>query len=196
MRQRQLLVRALDPGFGVVLIHSVIGCPLSLPRVGSVKFHVFQADRFRELLHRLSGWQDRLQVVQFALVKAIGKLDVDFDVEVARFVVSLRGHALTMDDLQVTIVDDLAGEDINNKSTIVEVADGKGTASEGRQKVDLYLADQVVFLPLESFVGLLLNHDDHVSWGYARGLVTLATESNRLAALHTLVDVYLQRLLF
>ena len=149
MRLRRLLVRALDPGFGLILIHSFIRCPLTLPRVWSLKLHLFHDDIFRELVQRVSGWQDRLQEVQFVGVKTIGELDMKFDVEVTWFVVSLRGHTLTVDDLQVawrvssvkprwrqhtdglTIADNLDGEDINNKSTIIQVTDSKGATSEG-----------------------------------------------------------------
>jgi len=42
---------------------------------------------------------------------------------------------------------------------------------------------------------LLLDNDDNISWCNAWGLVTLATEGDRLAAFHALVDVHLERLL-
>ena len=102
MCRKRSLVRTLNPRFALVLIHSVIDCPLSLPRVGGVKFHFFQGDGFRELLHRVPGWQDGFQKVNLVLVKGFGELDVNLDVEVTGFVVPLRGHTLTMDDLQVT----------------------------------------------------------------------------------------------
>ena len=102
MQQRQSLVGTLDPRFGFVLIHGFINRPLSLPWVRGVKFHLFQDRRFWELFLRFSRWQHFLQSVQLGLVKGIGELDVKFDVEVAWFVVSLRGHTLTVDDLQVT----------------------------------------------------------------------------------------------
>ena len=82
MLRRRSLVRTLDPGFTLVLIHRVFSCPLSLPRVGSVKFHFFDDDIFLELLQRVSGRQDGLEKVQFGGVKGIGELDVKFDVEV------------------------------------------------------------------------------------------------------------------
>lgn len=102
MCRRRSLVRALDPRFALILIHSVVGRPLSLPRIGRVEFHFFQEDRFRELLHRVPWWQDGFQKVKLALVKGFGELDTKFDVEVTGFVVSLGGHALTMDNFQVT----------------------------------------------------------------------------------------------
>ena len=102
MCRRQSLVRALDPRFALVLIHSVVGRPLSLPWVGGVKFYVFQGDRFWELLHRVPRRQDGLEKVKLALVKRLGELDAKFDVEVTRFVMSLRRHTLTVDDFQVT----------------------------------------------------------------------------------------------
>ena len=99
---RQSLVRALNPRFALILIHSVVSRPLSLPRIRGVKFHVFQDDRFWELVHLVPWWQDRFQKVELALIKGIGELDMKFDVEVTGFVVSLGGHTLAMDDLQVT----------------------------------------------------------------------------------------------
>lgn len=146
----QSLVRALNPRFALVLIHSVINCPFPLPRVGGFKFYVFQGDGFWELLHHVPGWQDGLEKVKLALVKGFGELDVKFDVEVTGFVVSLGRHTLAMDDFQVawrvssvecrkrhdvgglTIVDNLAGKNVDNKSTIVQMADCEGTTSEGR----------------------------------------------------------------
>ena len=99
---RRSLVRALDSRFALVFIHRVLDRPLSLPRVGSVKFHLFQDRVFRELLRLFSDREDRLQEELFVPVEGIGEFDVKFDVEVTRFVVSLRGHTLTMNDLQVT----------------------------------------------------------------------------------------------
>jgi len=69
--------------------------------------------------------------VKLILVNGFGELDVELDVEVTGFVVSLRGHSLAMNDFQVTVVDDLARENIDDKSTVVQMADGKGTTSEG-----------------------------------------------------------------
>ena len=101
MCRRQSLIRALNPRFSLVLVHSLVGRPLSLPWVRGVKFHLFQDDRFRELLHQLPRWQNRLQKVNLVLVNGIGELDVEFDVEVTGFVVSLGGHTLAVDDFQV-----------------------------------------------------------------------------------------------
>jgi len=99
---RQSLVRALDSRFALILIHSVVSRPLSLLRIGGVKFHFFQEDGFLELLHRVPWWQDGFQKVKLALIKGVGELDVEFDVKVTRLVVSLGGHTLAMDDFQVT----------------------------------------------------------------------------------------------
>jgi hypothetical protein len=99
---RQSLVRALNPRFALILIHSVVSRSLSLPRIGGFKFHFFQERGLLELLHRVPWWQDRFQKVKLALVKGIGELDMKFDVKVTGFVVSLGGHTLAMDDFQVT----------------------------------------------------------------------------------------------
>jgi len=129
---RRLLVRALNPRFALILIHSVVGCPLSLPWIGRVEFHFFQEDRFWELVHRVPWWQDGFQEVKLTLVKGFGELDVKFDVEVTGFVVSLGGHTLAMDDFQVTVMNNLARKNIDNKSAIVQMADGERATSEGR----------------------------------------------------------------
>lgn len=99
---RRSLVRALNPGLVLIFVHGIVSCPLSLPRVRSVEFHVFQDDRFRELLHWLPRWQHRFQKVKLVLVKGLGELDMEFDVEVAWFVMSLGRHTLTVNDFQVT----------------------------------------------------------------------------------------------
>jgi hypothetical protein len=92
------LIRTLNPRFPLVLIHSIVDRPLSLPRVGGFKFYLFQGDRLGELLHRVPRWQDGLEMVNLVLVKGIGELDAKFDVEDTGFVVSLRGHTLAVDD--------------------------------------------------------------------------------------------------
>ena len=98
----QSLVRALNPGFILVLVHSIVGCPIPLPRVRGIKFHFLHEDVLWELLHHVPWRQDGFQEVKFARIKGIGELDVKFDVEVTGFVMSLRGHTLAMDDFQVT----------------------------------------------------------------------------------------------
>jgi hypothetical protein len=102
MRWRQSLVGALDPRFTLVLIHGVLGCSLSLPWIGSVELNFLQVDAFRELLQWISRGQDGLKQVKLALINRIGELNVQFHVEIARFMVSVRWHTLAMDDFQVT----------------------------------------------------------------------------------------------
>lgn len=73
--------------------------------------------------------------------------------------------------------------------------DCKLAATERSEQVDLDLYEEVVTLPLESIVRLLLDDDDNISGCYTGCLVTLAMELNGLTALHALVDVYLEHLL-
>ena len=64
-------------------------------------------------------------------------------------------------------------------------------STQGRQEIDLDVDGQVVILPLEPLMWLLLDHDHDVSRYYVWCLVALSSESDRLATLHTLVDVHL-----
>lgn len=93
-----------------------------------------------------------------------------------------------------TILDDLSRLDGDVHRTLVEVEDRELSASEGGQEVDVDLGKQVVALPLERRVGLLLDDDDDVSRDRPRRLVRLASERDLLAALHSLVDVNLEHL--
>lgn len=71
---------------------------------------------------------------------------------------------------------------------------GKFTATQCSQEIDFGLAEEVVALPLESGVGLLLDNNDDVTGNDTRGLIALAVEFDLLAALHSLVDVNLEDL--
>lgn len=63
------------------------------------------------------------------------------------------------------------------------------------QDINLDLRDQIVLLPLEPLMGLLLDDDDHISRLSRRRLITLPSKLNRLPTLHTLIDMNLQKLL-
>ena len=73
--------------------------------------------------------------------------------------------------------------------------DSELAAGERSEKIDLLLVEEVVLLPPEPIVRLLLDDNDDVARGDARRLVALAAEGDRLAATHALVDVYLEHLL-
>lgn len=69
-----------------------------------------------------------------------------------------------------------------------------GTTRKGSQKVDLSVVEQIVTLALESCMWLLLNLELDVTGLYAWHLITLPTEVNLGAALHTTVDVNVEDL--
>lgn len=73
--------------------------------------------------------------------------------------------------------------------------DSELAACERRQEIDLDPGQEVVVFPLEPVMRLLLNDDNDVSRCYSGCLITLATESDRLAALHALIDMDLKHLL-
>lgn len=91
--------------------------------------------------------------------------------------------------------DDFAGDDGHEQSTIVEMFDRELTAAECGEKIDLELREQVITLSAETLMRLLIDLNDHVSRARSRSLVTLTMESDRLAALHALVDMDLEHLL-
>lgn len=72
--------------------------------------------------------------------------------------------------------------------------DVDGATSERGQEVDLCLVVKVVALALEARVRLLLNLKLHITRLDAGHLVTLSSEVDLGAALHTLVDVNVQHL--
>jgi hypothetical protein len=97
--------------------------------------------------------------------------------------------------IRLTILDDLTRNEGDNENPVIEVLDSKLTATESSQEVNLYRGNKVVVLSLESIVRLLLNDDNDVAWLCAWRLIALAVEGDGLAALHPLVDMYLQDLL-
>lgn len=83
----------------------------------------------------------------------------------------------------------------DDQRAVVEVTDGEASTGQCCEKVDLDITDEVVLLAPEPVVGLLLNDNDNVSCLRGGRLVALAAELDRLAALHSPVDVHLEELL-
>jgi hypothetical protein len=75
------------------------------------------------------------------------------------------------------------------------VLDSKLATRKRSEQVDLDLGEQVRVFPLEPVVWFLLDDDDDIPGGNTWRLVALTAERDRLAALHTLVDVDLEHLL-
>ena len=95
---------------------------------------------------------------------------------------------------KLTWCDNLAGQDLDSQPALVKVLNVDGTAGERSKKVDLGVVVEVVTLALEASVRLLLNLELHITGLDARHLVTLASEVDLGAALHTLVDVNVEHL--
>ena len=95
---------------------------------------------------------------------------------------------------KLTWCDNLAGQDLDSQPALVKVLNVDGTAGERSKKVDLGVVVEVVTLALEARVRLLLDLELHVTGLNARHLVTLASEVDLGAALHTLVDVNVEHL--
>lgn len=93
---------------------------------------------------------------------------------------------------QHTRSDHFAGSNVDSQPPLVEVLNVNGTTSKCGQQVNLGLVEQVVVLPLEPGVGLLLNLENNVTGEDTGHLVTLAAELDLVAVAYTLVDVDVQ----
>jgi hypothetical protein len=69
------------------------------------------------------------------------------------------------------------------------------TTSKRRQELNLDVGHEVVVVALEAFMRFLLDNNDDIAWNNAGRLIAFSSEGDCLAALHTLVDVYLEHLL-
>ena len=87
-------------------------------------------------------------------------------------------------------------KDIHDECTVVQMANAKLPACQRCQEVDLHKHLEIVALPLEPVMWLLLYHDDDISCLDAWCLVAFTVERDGLAALHALVYVYFEHLLF
>lgn len=192
----QLLVTALDTRLAIVLIHFVVAVLVWSPSVvGLGQNDLLDNGVLIELLHRFPRRQGSLEVGNELGVDVVRELDGNLDVEVSRFVVTDGRHALAVDDLEITILDDLAWYKGNDQNTLVEVLDCKLATTKRRQQVNLDFRDEVVVLSLEAFVRLLFDDNDHVSRLRPWHLIALSAEGHGLAVLHALVDVNFQDLL-
>jgi hypothetical protein len=94
----------------------------------------------------------------------------------------------------LTWLNALARVDLDPQDPVVQMLDVELSSSQSRQQVDLGLDDQVVPVPLEPRVFLLLDNKDNITRLDTRSLITLAGELDLVSALHTLVDVNLEDL--
>lgn len=94
----------------------------------------------------------------------------------------------------LTWLNALARVDLDPQDPVVQMLNVELSSSQSRQQVDLGLDDQVVPVPLEPRVLLLLDDKDDITRLDTRSLVALAGELDLVSTLHTLVDVNLEDL--
>jgi hypothetical protein len=99
---RHLLVRALHPRLTLILVHPVITV-MRFPLAGVHLIHInfVNGDALAELLDRLACGQYLLEQWNLVRIDRLGERDVKLDEHVARVVMSLCGHALAANDLQL-----------------------------------------------------------------------------------------------
>lgn len=89
---------------------------------------------------------------------------------------------------------DLTRGYLNGQPPFVKVLDMKNATGKRGDQIDLGLVEEVIILPLETGVGLLLNFENDVTRLAVRELVTLAAEFDPGTALDAPVDVDVQNL--
>jgi hypothetical protein len=113
-------------------------------------------------------WEDlfeELDVTQFCLV---WEFHVELDVQVAEVVMSVRGHALTFDNLYRaymiislepkcflkrgarTRCDWISREDADCQPPVIKVLNVNGATSQSRQEVNFGVIEEIIVLALES----------------------------------------------
>lgn len=156
--------------------------------------------------------QNLLQKVEVLKLVLFGELDVELDVEVTMVVVTEGWHTLAPNQLDgtcnsvspITLTsnmieehtrsDNLARSNGHSHPPVIKMLNGEATTTKSREKVDLVAIEQVVFLALEPWVGLLLDLKHNITRHDTRDLVTLAAELDLVAVLDTLVDVDMKHL--
>lgn len=98
--------------------------------------------------------------------------------------------------MKLTRLDNLSRDNGDVQSMLIKVLNGKVTTSQSSEEVNLGVVEQIVTLPLESRVRLLLNNDNNITRNGTRLLVGFASKLDLLTTLHTLVDVNLKHLPF
>jgi hypothetical protein len=78
------------------------------PRINVVQVNFLNDDVLREFLERLSRWKYFFEHLDSRGVNVVGKFDLEFDKQVAWFMMPLRWHALTMYDLELVLRDDMS----------------------------------------------------------------------------------------
>lgn len=98
--------------------------------------------------------------------------------------------------MKLTRLDNLSRDNGDVQSMLIKVLNGKVTTSQSSEEVNLGVVEQIVTLPLESRVRLLLNNDNNITRNGTRLLVGFASKFDLLTTLHTLVDVNFKHLSF
>lgn len=92
---------------------------------------------------------------------------------------------LTTRDLsggELTWADNLTREDLDVEPSVVQMLDVDGASGKSCDEINLRVVEEVIILPLEPRVWLLLNLKDNIAWQNTRCLVALSLELDFVAA--------------
>lgn len=110
-----LLVTALDTRLVVIFVHAVVVEIWSPPGLGLCEDNLFDDGVLGNLVHGLPGREGLFEVVDESGIDVLWELDGEFDVEVSRFVMTQRGHTLTMNDLEIAYSDTISTLSLNKR---------------------------------------------------------------------------------
>lgn len=88
--------------FVIILVHAISSSTLLLPLRRLLQVDLLLEHLAGDLVQLPSGRQGLLESGELIGGEGVGELDVELDVKVTVVVVTMRGHTLTLDDLDVT----------------------------------------------------------------------------------------------
>lgn len=89
---------------------------------------------------------------------------------------------------------DLSRENLNAQPPVIKMLYKDDSTRQSCDKIDLGMVEEVILLPLESCVWLLLNLEDNIPWLYAWCLIALASELDLVSCANASVDVNVKHL--
>jgi hypothetical protein len=196
-----LLLRALHTGVATTTFLIIIAHMTLLGSCLLTGIHLGQRDLLDMSTLGESGQgggrgEDRTKLLNLGDLGPVGggELDIELNVQVAEIVVSLSGHTLTHDSLQITRLDDLTGENLDNEDTVIQVRDLDLATGKSSDQVNLGIVEQIIAVTLGAVVLLLLQDNDNITGDGTGGLITLAVEDDLSAIPHTTIDMNLKDL--
>jgi hypothetical protein len=148
-----------------------------------------------------SWWEDLFEEADVAQFCLVWEFHVELDVQVAKVVMSVRGHALTFDNLYrgymllvsipkklflkgaLTGCDWVSREDVDCQPPVIKMLNVDGTTSQSRQEINFSVIEEIIVLALESWVWFLLNFKLNVAREHPRHLITFTSEIDLVACL-------------